>query len=435
MLAIKEVVYAKSLLDMASNDRGLLNPFSGKQATQQQLHDLLHFREIGQEEFLSRIAYFILKQPSVQAPNRKRSLHTFSEKHAKSRKISQLEKDKRLVLSAIKRKMQFSSKTGRPIDRPNEQLLELPLALCEHDGSLRKGQKSYTTSALQARYNSSVPKVFTTDIPLRWIPQCVIIEGMFLINTKPLGSQKRLADYASFLLRRHALSQFIRGSEEVHIIIDNPGQLTNTPKYFEQKRRDAAQKTNKEHYCDDFNGSTQVSPGQWRENFLACRDCKRKLVIYIGNYFLNNAATYLKSNQTLFLAGCFEGDIVDTAWYVQGNGRPQPNPAFTCNAEETDTRIWLHAEQTRFNQVLVISPDTDVYHIGLPLKCVSEKQIIVQLSAVNSSQLKLLNLSALVNALRNDPDLAHIHPRTLPNILQTLYVATGCDYISFFSQL
>ena len=38
-----------------------------------------------------------------------------------------------------------------------------------------------------------------------------------------------------------------------------------------------------------------------------------------------------------------------------------------------------------------------------------------------------------MNALENDPDLSSIQPSLLPKIMQTLFVATGCDYTSFFS--
>ena len=80
--------------------------------------------------------------------------------------------------------------------------------------------------------------------------------------------------------------------------------------------------------------------------------------------------------------------------------------------------------------VLVMSPDTDIYHIGLPLQCVTQKQIIVQVSAVNSHQLRLLNLTSLVQALLNDPDLANIDPNLRPQILQTLFVVSGCAHFS-----
>ena len=190
-----------------------------------------------------------------------------------------------------------------------------------------------------------------------------------------------------------------------------------------------------EHYCDDLQGTTRIQYGKCRENFLNCCECKRNLVRFVGKYCLDNAATYLQPHQTLYVAGCFDGEIGDTAWFARGNTRPQPNPVFTCNVEETDTRIRLHATKTGCSRILIISPDTYVYHIGLPLPCVTQKQILVQVSAINSHQLRLLNLTAFVQALGNDPDLEHLDPGILPHVFQTLYVASGCDYISFFSQV
>ena len=71
---------------------------------------------------------------------------------------------------------------------------------------------------------------------------------------------------------------------------------------------------------------------------------------------------------SLLLAGCFDGDITDTAWFITQDSTPQPNPVYICNAEETDTRIWLHCRQSECEKILVLSPDTDIYHIGLPLQ-------------------------------------------------------------------
>ena len=396
----------------------------------QQANDISTFRSIGEKEFLQRITFFILKQPSTKAPNRKRHLQTFSVGQRNTRKVSQLEKDKKLILSAMKKKMLYSQRTGRPVDKPGEQLIELPLAISDSDGKPLKGQKSYTTKTLESRYKDPV---FTSELP--WRPQCCLVEGMFLINTTPLGSQKTLADYGKFLIRRYLLTEFHRGSEEVHVIFDNPGRLENTPKYFEHMRRDATCKISTNHCCDDLEATTHITSRNWRENFLHCRLCKRNLVKFLGNFFLKHIGANLQPHQSLYVAGAFDGAIVDSAWFVRGRSTAQPDPSFTCNGEETDTRLWLHAKQTVCSRILIISPDTDVYHIGLPLRCTTDKQITVQVSAVSSRQIKLVNLTELVSALKRDPDLAGIDPHLLPQILQTLYALSGCDYISFFSRI
>ena len=61
--------------------------------------------------------------------------------------------------------------------------------------------------------------------------------------------------------------------------------------------------------------------------------------------------------------------------------------------------------------------------------------MITQVSPVNSTEVKYINISALHLALVNDLDLSGMESNSLPQIMQTLFVCTGCDYVSFFSGL
>ena len=79
-----------------------------------------------------------------------------------------------------------------------------------------------------------------------------------------------------------------------------------------------------------------------------------------------------------------------------------------------------------------MSADTDVYMIGLTRPCAINKDVIVQVSKINSRELKLLSLKNLIGAVHNDPDMAHIPLSSRLAVVQTLFVVTGCDYISFF---
>ncbi len=81
-----------------------------------------------------------------------------------------------------------------------------------------------------------------------------------------------------------------------------------------------------------------------------------------------------------------------------------------------------------------MSPDTDVYHIGLGVYT-NDKHVLVQVSALNSREVRYLDLTAFTLALKNDLDLATIPSNILPQAIQSLFVCSGCDYISFFSQL
>ena len=83
-----------------------------------------------------------------------------------------------------------------------------------------------------------------------------------------------------------------------------------------------------------------------------------------------------------------------------------------------------------------MSPDTDVYHIGCPLQSTSSpKHVVLQINKLIARELRYLDLNALKLALQKDSDLSHLESATLPRALQTLYLSTGCDYISFFSKI
>ena len=258
ILAQMELANAKSLPPITTINRGLINPFSNKSATSEQSADLLAFRSIGSREFLLKTATSILRNPSVQAPARKHRLQTFTERQPNKQKVSQLERDRRLILSCMRKKMKWSNTTGKPIDTPGEQLLELPVALCDHMGQPNKGQNSYATKALQTCYKTTIPPVFYNQFPPEWMSQCCILEGMFLINTNPLGTHLTYGDYANFLMMRHIVPHFRQGCNEVYVIFDSPGKQQNKPKYFEHQRRDEIATVTTDHSCSQFDAAKNM---------------------------------------------------------------------------------------------------------------------------------------------------------------------------------
>ena len=108
--------------------------------------------------------------------------------------------------------------------------------------------------------------------------------------------------------------------------------------------------------------------------------------------------------------------------FVTYNTQPQCDNALSCNAEESDTRIWLHVINSAGTKKLVLSPDTDIYHIGLPIITTTEFDIVVQLSSFSSLEHRLLDMQALIKALRNDPDLAVIDPAFSSSVIQMIYI-------------
>ena len=141
----------------------------------------------------------------------------------------------------------------------------------------------------------------------------------------------------------------------------------------------------------------------------------------------------MQLGQSLLIAGGFEGEIEDTAWVVKKGSEPQPDSRYSSNAEETDTRMWISVEKTVYTNVLIRSPDTDCYHIGMTMLGAQDKSVIVQLNKYSSKELRFPHLSNLIQVLKNDPDLSSLTPDRIPQIFQTLFVSTGCDYVSYFS--
>ena len=212
----------------------------------------------------------------------------------------------------LHKKLKWSKQTGRPIDKIHEQYVPLPLALAESNGIPIKGQKSNSTKTLKARYKNASPPVFLNGLPENWIPESVMVEGMFILNTSPLCSHRTFADYSNFLSKRFLTPHFNNGAREVHLIFDNPGRMEQTPKHFERKRRDLSANVVAGHVCDDITESRPI-PSKWRENIINCRNCKCNLVLFLGRYYMKVIPKQIQPGKVLIMAGCYEGDIEDTA--------------------------------------------------------------------------------------------------------------------------
>jgi len=311
-----------------------------------------------------------------------------------------------------------------------EQYIELPRALANADGIPHKGKKSGTTTALENRYKG---QVVTNTFPPRWIPDLVILEGMFIINTTPLPSHSNMWNYTAFLLKRF-LSQYSRlGVPEIHVVFDDPGRLKNHPKAIERARRDPKSIPQHEHY--HFTDDTQI-PRKWHEVVLACRSCKRSLVEYLGSALLRGAISLLSGSQRIVVAGASQGVLRDTAWYSSQSTESHPALNLFGNAEEADTRIWLHASKCDAKKLLIFSPDTDTYHIGMTATAVNliNKEVMLQINTPGSP-LRLLSLHGLADAVSRDPEMCDIPHEDRLATLQALYVLTGCDFTSFFTQI
>ena len=154
-------------------------------------------------------------------------------------------------------------------------------------------------------------------------------------------------------MNRFITPHFKKGCTEVHLLFDDPGQQQENPKQFERSRRDHSEMA-PEHLCTIFFDDAEV-PTKWQQ-ILKCRICKRGLTIYLSSYIVNQVGPYLYETQKFITSGATDGPGGEVA-----------TSAGVCSTQvfqsESDTRVWLHAKHSAGPHKLVISPDTDVYHI------------------------------------------------------------------------
>ena len=255
-----------------------------------------------------------------------------------------------------------------------------------------------------------------------------------MVNTRPLRRTKTIMEYAHVLFDRFALEYFRAGVQEVHLIFDKPGRQTFNPKQFEHAKRYTKGKSCNQHEHISFTPQTSIPQG-WQE-YLECRECKRSIVEVVGLSFLQKGQLFLTGCQNVVIAGCLSGEGENNAWAIcSSEAIAEPLPQYQSNAEEADNRIWRHAIQSWATNILIYSPDTDVYNIGLGLITQTIKQYIIQLNVPQAAEKRYLLLNNLHTALLNDPDLASVSRDSIGITMQTLFITTGCDFVSYFKSL
>ena len=326
---MRAIICQKALLPITTDsNRGLVNVFSGVIATPEQSHDLLTFRTVGVQDFENFVKHRILKQPSSAiAPVRKRRLLTMAPRKEGKKRLSQKEHEHKQVTKCLRRRLAWCNATGQSYDPAQEQYSVFPRALSDCNGNPHGGVKSTWTDKLRGRYKDG--DAFMERLPNGWSPSAVVIDGMFLINTNPLQQTQNITSYADLLFNRFIRPHYQSGANTVHLIFDNPGQLTFNPKEFEQRKRDDQKKKHnnpksKPHEHAHFSPSTPVKR-PWRE-YINCRQCKRSIVEALGLAYLQRAGHNLHQGQSLVLGGCFSADTaMTTAWVVYGGVISFPN--------------------------------------------------------------------------------------------------------------
>ena len=140
---------------------------------------------------------------------------------------------------------------------------------------LSRDKKNSTTIYIKAQIS------LLTLFESTWTAETVI---MIIINTKPLYCHKTMAEYGHLLTRRFIAPHFYTRSKELHLLFENPGQLHDNPKSFEQIMRDSS-----------LSGDLMCWVFSMKQRFLQngmrcfkCRTCKRWLTQFLSSFFTKN---------------------------------------------------------------------------------------------------------------------------------------------------
>jgi hypothetical protein len=236
---------------LSSDDTGrLANMFSATMATADQEHDLLSFRQVGQAEFENHIEFKILHKPSAKTPSRLKRLKTFSVSKQTKQKASQINKENKIIQSCIQKQLALC-RSGQFNSSINPPYIPLPRALVTADGFPHKGNKSNITNFFKSRYKDL--NVVSSYFPSNWIPDSVLLEGMFLIQTVPSLGVDSYSNYCQMVASRFILPHFKNGVKEVHVIFDSENNETES---------------HHEHQDITENGTI---PSNWRVDVIHCR--------------------------------------------------------------------------------------------------------------------------------------------------------------------
>ena len=217
----------------------------------------------------------------------------------KAKRRNPKEQEQKHLIKCLHCQLTWCKHSNLQYDTLNGQFSVLPRAIANEDGYPHKASKSKWTGKLTSRYISADPPVFTSYLPLS--PQVVIIDAMFIINTRPLRQTKTILHYTKLLCNQSVLSHYKAYVDEVHLIFDKPGRQKFNPKQFEQHKRSLQHKTISEYQHISLMPQSTI-PSGW-QNFLECRQCKRSIVEAIGLSIMQQGRFLLKNHQRLVVAG------------------------------------------------------------------------------------------------------------------------------------
>jgi hypothetical protein len=237
--------------------------------------------------------------------------------------------------------------------------------------------------------------------------------------------------------------------ERLEVVFDDRRHATGMKSFLQAKRAEAVGGAAQEPVTNLSRDSAVPHTATGWGKLLASAKYKRQLINILREELPSLVAPLLREGQTLVVAGGFDSGRYENKacvlLCVGGQLIERVGEEFKSNHAEADYRICLHVLKCPCKVVTVFSPDSDVLMVGLltfekwsalGAGAGQEKQIYVQISrsrGEEANQPGIVDVNKLVGVLRRHPDLQTIDERRRVLCIVSLFVFTGCDFVSFFS--
>jgi hypothetical protein len=363
------------------------------------------------------IKQYILEPPLEKPEKRRRcKLKTFSKKRntlqSQQSKISRVSKMNKSMVHTLKTTGQFY-----------DQVMDLPLAICDEFGKLRTRTKSL--------FNDVLKKIFPTIFETSCLPDIsanaeVIVDFLKFVHIPPKDDIYTYNDWGCSLWRDVVCRLgFDRGAQIVTLVIDKAKYLPKIRGILHVERKD---KHTSQFTCPNtITAQDRIPQSKMFCAGLSDSEYKAMALKFLCDFICNKAKAELSSAQTL---------IIDAPLYDQDPVMIHNCTILSCNKRhnnkgEADMAVWWHARWSPCSQVVVHATDTDIYLIGATLFDIgflpSEKQIIVE-RHFDKDYISINNFCAMVH---RHPVLSTIQDCPVIYIF-AIYILSGSDYISNF---
>ncbi|XP_056105946.1 uncharacterized protein LOC130084505 [Rhinichthys klamathensis goyatoka] len=407
----------KAVTRIISTLDSMLNPFdthqdgivclsSGTVAAEEIMRDLLAAPEKGEKavkEFMDQRLF----SPSVDifAPIKTQKLKTFSDQ-AKTKKKSAAGKE--VILRADKKLFSRLLVIGQSRKIDLREILSYSLGtvsypLASADGSLAKTNKSALMDLLETKGGDCLVDEVPTD-------GAILFDGMAVIQAiRSIPST--FGELADTILQYIVKLALKHNCTRIDFVIDQYPKMSI--KNLERSRRAGGGTQLVKIY-----GRDQKTPTQWKK-FLSDGTNKEALAEFLYVVWREADLTTVGKDLSLYIA---HGDLCHCVTVMEGLQTLSAVDDLTCDHEECDTRVFLHAQHAaqEHQTVVIKSPDTDVAVIALSLQPDLPCRLYFFTGVGNKT--RLIDLAKVSSALGTSVCLALIGIHTF----------SGCDSTSAF---